>query len=61
MTERPGGMKAQMRGMLSLPGDRIASERIYRDQAAALPVGGVEVTRKAVDVASVPSNAVITR
>jgi carboxymethylenebutenolidase len=50
----------------------IASERIYWDQAsvlvqaglldpALLPVGGVEVTRKAVDVRALPSNQLIER
>jgi carboxymethylenebutenolidase len=51
---------------------RISCERIYWDQASVLvqaglldptglPVGGVEVTRKAADVRSVPSNLLIER
>jgi carboxymethylenebutenolidase len=58
--------------VVGFKGDRIDCERIYWDQAsvlvqaglldpALLPVGGVEVARKAVDVRAVPSNQLIER
>jgi carboxymethylenebutenolidase len=58
--------------VVQFEGDKIAAERIYWDQAsvlaqvglldqAGLPVTGAEAARKALDVASEPSNALIER
>jgi carboxymethylenebutenolidase len=58
--------------IISFDGDKMKSEQIYWDQAsvlvqlglldpAGLPVAGVEVARKALDPAAVPSNLLMKR
>jgi carboxymethylenebutenolidase len=58
--------------VIEFDGDKIAGERIYWDQASVLaqvglldanvlPVTGAEASRKALDPASEPSNALIER
>jgi hypothetical protein len=58
--------------IISLQGGKMKSEQIHWDQASVLvqfglvdptelPVAGVEVTRKALDPAAVPSNLVMKR